>query len=59
MSDKLWKKKLNTITDPKELLKELVRLEDAVAGLGDPYYDDLYQAIIEQAKRILRDTPGD
>lgn len=50
--DNDWKQKVSTITDPFELLNELVDLH-TYSGI-DPYYKDLYEAIINQAITILQ-----
>lgn len=57
MSDQEWKARVAAIEDPAELLRELVQLDDDVAGVGDPYYRDLYDAIIERARTLRGEQP--
>lgn len=51
--DNAWKARINQITDPKELLKKLVDLADS-CPVGDPYYADLYEAIIDRAREMIK-----
>ena len=52
MTDDQWKAQIYKIEDPRELLYELVKLDDSVNGVGDPYYRDLYQTIIDKARAL-------
>jgi len=44
---------LKRIKRADTLLVELVELNDRVEGVGDPYYKDLYEAIIDRAREII------
>lgn len=52
MTDDQWKAEIYKIEDPRELLYELVKLDNEVSGVGDPYYRDLYQTIIDKARAL-------
>jgi hypothetical protein len=53
-SDDEFKRRVSTIESEAELLRELIDLQDSTAGIGDPYYRDLFEAIIERARLLLR-----
>lgn len=53
MTDNELKQQVATITDPVELLRGLVKLDDDISGVGDPYYRDLYMEYINRAKGLL------
>ena len=53
MDDAQWIASLKTMTTD-QLLDALIELDDNVGGVGDPYYRDLYGAVIERAREIRR-----
>lgn len=52
-TDEEWFAAVKQITKKKDLLQELVDLDDEVMGVGDPYYRDFYQAIIDRARELF------
>jgi hypothetical protein len=59
MKDELWAFETKRETSLEQLMKRLVLFDDAVGGVGDPYYQDLYQVVIDRAREILLSTGGE
>lgn len=52
-TDEEWKNSLKLIYRADDLLVELVRLQDNTLGVGDPYFKDLFEAIINRARDLI------
>lgn len=52
--DEKWKARVEQITDPMDMLKEMIDgIHAGFLGVPDPYYRDLYTCLLKQAEKVI------
>jgi len=56
--DDEWTKRIKSITDPIEMLEEILKADDNMMLGGDPYYRDILMTLMMQAEIIVEAKNG-